>query len=52
MQGFINNLEEDVLVISSLNDFGELDGESYSKIEVVTDISCDNKEGNAGEFSL
>ncbi|MFC9601529.1 hypothetical protein ACFTQL_27675 [Peribacillus butanolivorans] len=45
VQGFIKKIEDIILVVSILTDFGEPDGESYMKLEDISSISSDNEEG-------
>ena len=41
VQGFIKKIEDIILVVSILTDFGEPDGESYMKLEDISSISSD-----------
>jgi len=44
VQGFIKDISEDILIISTLTNDGELDGEAIVKLEDVTSISCDHED--------
>ncbi|MFE3977203.1 MULTISPECIES: hypothetical protein [unclassified Peribacillus] len=48
VQGFIKNLEDDIFVISMVNEVGELDGEAFIKSDAIHTISCDGEN----EFNL
>lgn len=44
VQGFIKDSSEDILIISTLTNDGEPDGEATVKLEDVTSISCDHED--------
>ncbi|MGE7758822.1 hypothetical protein [Peribacillus sp. NPDC097895] len=44
VQGFIKNLEDDIFVISMVNEVGKLDGEAFIKSAAIHCISCDGEE--------
>ncbi|MDM5293473.1 hypothetical protein QUF81_09815 [Peribacillus simplex] len=48
VQGFIKNLEDDIFVISMVNEVGELDGEAFIKSDAIHTITCDGEN----EFNL
>ncbi|SFA99869.1 MULTISPECIES: hypothetical protein [unclassified Bacillus (in: firmicutes)] len=46
IQGLVNRIEDDIVVISALTNDGVLDGETFVKKEDITCITCDNQEAN------
>ncbi|WP_152983722.1 hypothetical protein [Peribacillus muralis] len=44
VQGFIKNLEDDIFVISMVNEVGELDGEAFIKSDAIHAMSCDDQD--------
>ncbi|MGE6378745.1 hypothetical protein [Peribacillus muralis] len=44
VQGFIKNLEADILVMSMVNEMGELDGEAFIKFGAIHGMSCDDQD--------
>ena len=44
VQGFIKDISEDTLIISTLTNDGEPDGEAIVKLEDITSISCDHED--------
>jgi hypothetical protein len=43
VQGYVKQVENDLLVIQNVTKFGEYDGESYFKLENIDRISCDDQ---------
>ncbi|MEH7455182.1 hypothetical protein [Gottfriedia acidiceleris] len=46
VQGIIKRREDDILVLSVINQYGEYDGESIFKIEDITSVHIDDEERN------
>jgi hypothetical protein len=44
VQGYIKEIEKDLLIIETVNNYGEYDGESYLKLEDINMMTCDDED--------